>query len=468
MLRGLPGTAMLALSVALLLATPAVAKKPPPAPTIEEQAATLTGRALTGDHGWDLLAELCDTVGHRLSGSAGMERAVAWGMRNFELWGLEPRAEEIMVPVWVRGPASLTQHTPIERSLAVLALGGTVATPPAGIRAPAVVVHSFDELDQVDVDGKIVVYDVPFTTYGETVQYRGRGASEASHRGAVAALVRSVTPTSLSTPHTGMMWYADDVPAQIPTAAITVEDAIALGRTQDAGHPLELTLQLQAETRPDAPSANVVAEVRGRELPDEIVVVGCHLDSWDVGQGAQDDGAGCVMAMEALRLIAGLDVQPRRTVRAVLFTNEENGLRGGKGYAEAHASERHFAAIEADIGAGPNFGFRMDVQRGDEAASAAASQRVYDALSPHLPLLASVSGATLEPGGSGADVGPLVREHGALGFGLALDTTGYWPIHHTEADTLDKIDPANLRDDIATMAVWAYVLAEVADPLATP
>lgn len=453
------------MTIALLVALqaqPAIAGKRRlvEAPPIEDVAAELAGKAQTSARGWELLVELCDDIGHRLAGSEGLDKAIELTAQRMREGGLDVRTEPIEVPVWIRGTEELRLVAPYEKTLPILALGGSVSTPEEGLRAEVLVVRSFDELEERsdEAEGKIVLYDVPFTTYGETVRYRWAGAIEAAKLGAVASLVRSVTPVSLATPHTGTMGYEDGV-EKIPSVAVTVEDAAMMGRMADRGQTLEVEMRVHTETRPDVMSANVIGEVLGREKPEEIVVVGCHLDSWDVGQGAQDDGVGCIMAMEAARLIGSLEVAPRRTVRAVLYTNEENGLRGGKGYAEAHADEPHVAAIEADIGGGPNAGFSMKIA-GEGEEQAAEFQRVHDLLSPYLPLLQPFSGAGLREGGAGADISPLV-DAGTVGFGLDLDRTGYWPVHHTRADTIEKIDPMVLRDNITTMALWAYVLAEV-------
>ncbi len=363
---------------------------------------------------------------------------------------------------------------PIERDLPMLGLGGSVGTPNGPIEADVLVVSSFDELTAraAEAEDKIVLFDVPFTTYGETVQYRGRGAHEAATVGAVASLIRSVTPESLQTPHTGAMHYGtDDLPApRIPHAAITIEDAATIHRLADRGVVVRLRLSMAAETHEDVPSANVVAEVVGRERPDEVVVVGCHLDSWDVGQGAQDDGAGCVMAMEAGRLIGELAIAPRRTVRVVLYTNEENGLRGGKGYAEAHEASigQHYAALEADIGSGEPLGWRLDVRAGaDDDAVAANWDAAAEHLAPLLEALAPTGAVGLRKGGAGADVWPLTKR-GVVGLGLDLDTSGYWPIHHTEADTIDKIDPQVFKRNVAAMTLTAFWLAEQEAPLIAP
>lgn len=455
----------LALASAVLLAVAPAAwskgPKRPPDPDLRDVAAQLLGRALTSDEAWTKLVELCDDIGHRLSGSPQLEAAVVWATARMAGDGLEARTEEVQVPVWVRGVERLTVLGEIPQELDLLALGGSIGTPDGGLEGEVVVVDSFDHLDAVadTVKGRIVVFDVPFTDYGDTVAYRGNGANAASKHGAIAVLVRSITPVSLDTPHTGAMRpYAEDV-TPIPAAAITVEAASRFRRLQERGRPARVRLELGATRLEDRTSHNVVGDVHGRELPDEVVILGCHLDSWDVGQGAQDDGAGCVAAMEAGRLIAALPVRPRRTVRVVLFTNEENGLAGGKAFAEAHADEPIVAALEMDTGSGQPFGWRVDVRRPDADHATALQQQVITALAPLATLLAPVGATRLEPSFSGADIGPLV-ERGHLGLGLDQDTTGYWPIHHTEADTLDKIDRELLKRNVAVLAVTAWWLAE--------
>ena len=349
--------------------------------------------------------------------------------------------------------------------LDILTLGDSVATPEGGITAEVLVVSSFEELDARadDAKGRIVVWDVPFTDYGETVRYRFRGASRAAQHGAVASLVRSVTPKSLDTPHTGNQGYTDEV-TQIPAVAITIEAASWLHRLQESGETPRIHLDVRPESRPAAPSHNVVGEIRGRSNPDEIVLIGCHIDSWDVGQGAQDDGAGCVNVMEVGRLLAALRVAPRRTVRVVLFTNEENGLGGARAYAEAHRDDNIVAVLEDDSGAGMPLGFRVDVRKADGEAEPERTAAVIGALAPHLGLLDTIGAGALTPGGSGADVGGLVPGR-AIGFGVSHDMAGYWPIHHTEADTLEKIDPVAVQRTVAATVLLTWVLAELPAPI---
>jgi Zn-dependent M28 family amino/carboxypeptidase len=451
------------LSVMLIAPSTKAANKkraPTPPPDIEDVAAQLMGRALTSDGAMDKLIELCDDIGHRLSGSPQLQQAVTWGRDKMAAEGLQAHLEPVMVPAWIRGHQKATLKGPVEQSLNILTLGNSVGTPDGPVEGDVVVVGDWDELAALgdQVKGKIVLYDVPFTTYGDTVQYRGKGASEAAKLGAVAAMVRSVGPVSLDTPHTGAMYYAEDVP-KIPSVAVTIEDASTMRRLQDRGQPMRVSLDLGAHFIEDQPSHNVVGEIRGRDLPEEVVLMGCHLDSWDVGQGAQDDGAGCTAIMEAGRLIAALPVAPRRTVRVVLFTNEENGLRGGKAYGEAHGDERIVAAMEMDTGAGAPQGWRVDARHDDEAVQAARTQQAIDALQPVSRLLAPLNATELTAAYGGADIGPLA-ERGHLTMGLKMDTSGYWPIHHTRADTIDKIDPQNLRRNVAALAVTTWWLAE--------
>ncbi len=335
----------------------------------------ITG-VLAGNDGYTKLEHLCDDVGNRLSGSPGMERALDWAVKTLEADGQENvRKQPVMVPKWVRGAESIELISPRSEMLPMVGLGGSVGTPPEGITAPVISVSGQEELGELGnkVAGKIVLFDVPMpendpelgSGYGVAVRYRGAGARYAVQYGAVAALVRSVTTRSLRTPHTGAMGYLDAI-KKIPSAAITVEDAARITRLQKRGIEVTLRLKMEAHTDPDVLGANVIGEIRGREKPEEVVVIGGHLDSWDVGQGANDDGGGCIMALEALHMLRKLDLRPRRTIRVVLFANEENGLAGGKKYSEEFAAElkNHFAGIEAGFERGPDALFRLSPHTG--------------------------------------------------------------------------------------------------------
>jgi carboxypeptidase Q len=422
-------------------------------------AGRIIGAALTSDRAYQRLAHLTDHIGNRLSGSKSLERAIEWAITEMKRDRLDNvRAEKVMVPHWVRGEESLEMIGPAAQKLLMLGLGNSVSTPPEGIAAEAIVVRSFDELDALGerARGKIVVYNVPFTNYGETVRYRSSGASRAARYGAVAALVRSVTPVSLQTPHTGAMAYDEKQP-KIPTAAITIEGAELLQRMHDRGDHPTLRLKMEAKFLPDAESANVVAEIKGSEKPDEVVLVSGHFDSWDVGQGAHDDGGGAIMSWEAVRLLKELGLRPRRTIRVVLWTNEENGGRGGNGYLEAHRAElsKHILVIESDSGTYRPEGFGL---------AAAAPPQARANLQEIVKLLAGIRADRVAANGGGADITPMMRE-GVVGASLDVDGTHYFDIHHTPADTLEKINPQDLALCVAALAVVVYTVADMPQAL---
>jgi carboxypeptidase Q len=413
--------------------------------------------ALADSGAYARLTELVDRFGARFSGTDNLERALDWILEEMRRDGLENvRGEPVMVPVWVRGQESAELLEPFRRRLPMLGLGGSVATPPGGITAQVLAVSSFQELSDraAEARGRIVLFDVPFTTYGETVRYRSAGAVAAARAGAVASLIRSVTPHSQQTPHTGMMSYVDSVP-RIPHAAITVEDAMLLHRLQQRGGRVVVRLAMEARTLPDRQSRNVIGELRGRERPDEVVVMGGHIDSWDVGQGAMDDGGGVVAAWEALRLLKRLGLRPRRTIRVVGWTNEENGLRGGEAYRDAHRAELagHVLAIETDAGVFTPRGFGF--QGSDSALALVGGIGA---------LLERVGAGAITRGGGGADIGPIMRE-GVPGMGLAVDGERYFWFHHTDADTIDKLDPRQMGLCVAALAVMAYVVADMPERL---
>jgi carboxypeptidase Q len=413
---------------------------------------------------WSRLAELTDKFPARLSGSANLANAIQWAADQMKRDGLENvRVDKVMVPYWVRGEERGEIVAPWPQALVVAALGGSVGTPADGVEAEAIVVKNFVELEAKDpqLKGKIVVYNVPFrsdrdpaATYRDTVQYRVTGASRAAARGAVAALVRSVGPPGYRTPHTGSMRYTPGV-AQIPAAAISAEDADKLQRMQDRGDRVFVRLTLGATTLPDAESGNVIAELRGRETPGELVLVGCHLDSWDLGAGAMDDGGGCIATWEALRLLKKLNMIPRRTIRLVLFTNEENGTRGGTGYRDKYADEliNHVLMLESDNGVLPLKGWGF-------SGSAKARAVIADVAG----LLKGIGADQVSDRFGGADIEPSV-EQGVPGISPEVDMSRYFVIHHTPADTVDKIAPADLGRHVAAVASMAFVVADMPEVL---
>ncbi len=458
---------MLLASLVTILAPAALtAQSPEPAAGIapaaipeayRADADRLIDAALADTTGWSRLAELVDRFGHRFSGSESLEQAIDWILRGMAADGLENvRGEPVMVPRWVRGQESVTLMEPREAPLPMLGLGGSIGTPEGGITAEALVVSSFEELEARagEAAGRIVVWDVPFTSYGQTVQYRTSGAVAAARAGAVASLVRSVASFSMNSPHTGMMRYDDEV-RRIPHAAITVEDAMMLHRMQDRGERIVLRVEMDARDEGEVLSRNVVAELRGSERPEEVVVLGGHIDSWDVGQGAMDDAGGSVAAWEAVRLMKALGLQPRRTVRVVLWTNEENGLRGGRAYRDTHSDDldNHVLAIESDSGVFDPIGFGFT---GSDAA--------FDIASAVGSLLERIEAGQITRGGGGADIGPIM-ERGVPGMGLNVEGEKYFWYHHSPADTLDKLHPDEFAQCVAALAVMAYVVADLPQSL---
>ncbi len=440
------------------LALAPVAGRAQQIPQRDRDAASRLIAAATANHdAYERLGEMVDRFGPRPAGSVALERAIDWVLQEMKADGLSNVvAEPTMVPHWVRGEESLEMLQPRIRKLPMLGLGGSIGTPPGGIRGEVLVVSSFDDLaaKAAQAKGRIVLFDVPFTNYGETVRYRTEGAIAAAKVGAVASLVRTVGPESLQSPHTGVMHYEDGVP-RIPHAAITLEDAEMIHRMQDRGQRVEVLLRMQAQTLPDAPSRNAMAEITGSEHPEEVVVLGGHIDSWDVGQGAMDDGGGVVAAWEAVRLMKKLGLHPRRTVRVVAWVDEEISGAGGRQYAADHADERHVLAIESDGGVFEPTGFGFT---GSDAAMEVVRQ-VGKLLDP-------IGAGTITKGGGGADIGPLMRT-GVPGMGLSVKDARYFWYHHSDADTLDKLDPDEIARCVATLAVMAYVIADLPEALPT-
>ena len=427
------------------------------AQTYGATAERLIRAALVDSAAYRRLGEMVDRFGHRLSGSASLEQAIDWIIVEMKKDGLQNvRGEPVLVPRWVRGRESVELIAPRIDTLSMLGLGGSIGTPAQGIEGEVMVVSSFDELTRraPEAHGKIVLFDVPFTGYGETVQYRSNGAIAAARAGAIASLIRSVSSYSIKNPHTGAMRYDSSV-TKIPAAALSVEDAMMVHRMIDRGEKVRVRIKMEARTLPDAPSRNVMGEVVGREKPDEVVVLGGHIDSWDVGQGAMDDGGGVVAAWEAVRLINKLGLKPRRTIRAVGWTNEENGSRGGNAYRDAHRNEvdKHVLAIESDGGVFKPQGFGFT-----------GSDEAFAIVQEVGKLLDRIGSGQITRGGGGADIGPIMQL-GVPGMGLNVDGTRYFWFHHSEGDTLDKLDPHEVALCVATMAVMAYVIADLPNPL---
>ena len=414
--------------------------------------------ATNSPFGFKRLETLCDTFGPRFTGSANLENAIDWCMKEMKKDGFKNvHGEKVKVPRWVRGRESATLISPRHRALPMMGLGGSVGTPKEGITAEVLVVKSFEDLKTKteQAKGKIVLFNLPFTEYRETVIVRRLGAIEASKAGAVASLIRSVGPFSMQSPHTGNMAYKDEV-KKIPHAALSLEDAEMLARMQARGEKLKIQLKMEAHMLPDGYSRNVIADIPGAEHPEQIVIVSGHIDSWDVGQGAMDDGGGCVASWEAARLMLKLGLKPKRTIRVVLWTNEENGIRGAKEYARRHANDlkNHVLAIESDSGVfNPSgYGF-LGSGKGMETIQAVGK------------LLDPIQAGEIKKGCRGADVLKLITG-GVPAMHLEVDREKYFWFHHTDADTTDKLDPAEFNLCVASMAVMAFTVADLKETLA--
>ncbi len=458
------GVRQLALVFILCLCLPCPAQ--PPANNgkdyhkIAEQIVT---HALREGQAFQMLHELTG-LGPRLSGSPQAAAAVELTRQLMERLHFDNvRLQPIMVPHWVRGPveeaAIINSPAVGTASLTICALGGSIATPETGIVAEVIEVKDFDGLQALGkrAAGKIIFFNRPidpssldtFSSYGGAVNQRSNGAIEAARVGGVAALVRSMSTAWDDVPHTGGMGYDANVP-QIPAAAISTVDADFLSQVIAREKNTLVRIRLTCETLADAPSANVMGELLGVEKPEEIIVIGGHLDSWDKGSGAHDDGAGCGQSIEAVRLLKVLGLKPKRTIRAVMFMNEENGLRGGNEYAREAAEKKikHIAAMESDRGGFAPRGFAIE-----------ADSTTVQKIAAWSPFFERIGAERLRRGGSGADISPLVQQ-GVPGLGLVPEGHRYFDYHHSDNDTIDKVNPRELELGAAAMAIMAYLLSE--------
>ena len=436
----------------------------PPGVSYDSVAMKLLATGLRGCESFEMLKELTSQAPHRLSGSPGASQAVEITRQMMMQRGFDKvHLEAIRVPHWVRGPveeATITRSAAKQGTpLTICALGGSIATPVEGIEAEVVEVKSFEQLHALgqSAKGKIIFFNRPFDptkintfeAYGGAVDQRSKGAIEASKVGGVAALVRSMTHVIDDVPHTGVMSYVDTV-KKIPAAALSTLDAEMLSELMSREKNVRVKMKLTCQTLPDEPSANVVGEITGSEKPGEVIVVGGHLDCWDKGQGAHDDGSGCVQAIEVLNLIKKLGLKPKRTIRAVMFMNEENGSRGGKAYPQApeRAGEKHIAAIESDRG-----GF---APRG---VSVQADSTILAKVQRWRQFFEYLNADRIQSGGSGVDVAASV-EHGAAGFGLDVENQRYFDYHHSDNDTIDKVNPRELELGAIVEALLCYLISE--------
>jgi carboxypeptidase Q len=430
--------------------------------------------ALSSDYAYRQVAHLANNIGPRLTGSAQAAKAVEYVAGELKAIGCEVQLEKVSVPHWVRGEetAALVQFPGMAEAttqkIVLCALGGSVATPKEGITAELVTVKNFDELEAMPrdkVSGKIVLFDYPFDkqmaaqghsgeAYGEAVEYRSDGPIAAARQGAVACLIRSVGGADYRIPHTGQTKYAADAP-KIPAGAVTSEDADLIVDLVKQG-AVKMKLVLTPQTLPDVESANVIGDLKGSEHPEQVVIVSGHLDSWDLGTGAIDDGAGVAVSMEAVNLIHKLNLKPKRTIRVIAWMNEENGTRGSKQYAKDHEKDwaNHFGVMETDNGADHPVGLHVK-----------AKPEVKTLLKPVAAILQESGAGALELSEhAGADIEPMEKA-GVPAFAPIQDGRFYFNYHHTAADTLDKIDPKKLAENSAIVAVWAYAMANSEQPL---
>ena len=416
---------------------------------------------LSKGEAYKTLTYLTKSIGARLSGSEGAVKAVQFTKKAMESYAFDRVfLQDVMVPHWVRGKKeeAYIESGKQKIKVPIAALGGSVATPALGVKAEIIEVKNFEELKALGtekVKGKIVLFNRPmdatkintFDAYSGAVNQRGGGASEAAKYGAVGAIIRSMTTLQDDNPHTGGMRYATGIP-MIPTAAISTNGANLLSKMLKENPKTQFFFKQNCETLPDAPSHNVVAEIKGSEKPDEIIVIGGHLDSWDLAEGAQDDGTGCVQSIEVLRALKALGIKPKRTIRAVMFMNEENGLRGGTKYADLakQNNEKHIAAIESDNGGFTPRGFGMV---GTDAQIAK--------IVPFKKLLEYYGLNEIGRGSGGADIGPLGQQ-GTLLIGFKPDSQRYFDFHHTQIDTLEAVNERELNLGAASMAALVYLI----------
>lgn len=423
-------------------------------------------KALAEGQSYAMLDYLCNKIGARLSGSPGAAAAVEWSRHVMEDYGFDSVwLQPVMVPHWVRGQKEIGRIINSKKmgtvELSVCALGGSVGTGPEGISANVLEVKTFEELASLgtkQVQGKIVFFNRPmdptllqtFSSYGGAVNQRGSGASEAAKYGAVGVIVRSMGINVEDYPHTGGMRYATGAP-MIPAMAVSTKHADLLSRLLKDDKGMSFYMEMHCQILEDAPSFNVVGEIRGSEYKNEIIAIGGHLDSWDLGQGAHDDGAGCVQSIEVLRIFKAMGYKPKRTLRAVMFMNEENGLRGGQKYADLakQNKEVHLAAIESDRGGFTPRGFTISAPEGQPEKRAR--------IQSWKPLLEPYGLSDLSSPGGGADIGPLAPQ-GVTLIGYLPDSQRYFNYHHTPVDTFDKVDKRELELGSASMAALVYLI----------
>ena len=422
-----------------------------------ETSLKIIAEAMSDSTAFNRLSYLCDTFGPRLSGSKNLEDAIDWIIREMKYDGLQNVVgERVRVPVWLRGKESVTLLRPFEKEMEILGVGGSIGTPKSGITSDVIVVRDFSELEQKknQIKGKVVLFNVDYSNYGDVLKYIYSGASEAAKYGARGSLLRSITPWSVHTPNTGLLAYNNGL-KKIPYASLTVEDAMMMQRLYDRGQKMTIKMQMSSKLVSDRWSRNIIAELRGSTYPDEIVLLGGHIDSWDVGQGAHDDAGGCLASWEAVRLIKKLNFKPKRTIRCVLWTNEENGGRGSIAYRDMHLDEldKHIVTIVSDMGVFAPEGFAF--------SGSAKAKKVIEKISV---LMKPINANKLIENGRTSDV-LILNGEGIPSLSLFVDNPKYFLYQHSSADTFDKVDFHEFNKCVSALSIMAYVIADLNSPL---
>ncbi len=421
-----------------------------------DESFSIIAATLSDSTAYKRLGYMCDVFGPRFSGTKNLESAIKWIIKEMKKDGISNvRGDRVRVPVWIRGNESIDLIKPYKKKLNTLGIGGSVSTPKGGIKGEVVVVNDYIDLkkNDLDVKGKIVLLNSPLTSYKQNLLYNYYGANLASEKGAVACLVKSFTNRSFDTPHTEEMTYTGKI--KIPHAAITMEDAMMFNRLSKYDEKIIINMKMNAKKVADRWSKNVIGEIIGSKYPEQIIIVGGHIDSWDIGQGAHDNGGACIAAWEVLRILKKLNLKPKRTIRCVLWTNKENGLAGAKAYKKMYQEDlkNHILAIESDEGVFSPLGFGFS-----------GSPRARTIIKNIHKLLAPIGANKIFNGGRTADLAPL-NDEGVPVISLKVESEKYFLYHHSNLDTFDKVDFNEYARCIAALTIMSYLVADLDETL---
>ncbi len=421
-----------------------------------DESFSIIAATLSDSTAYKRLGYMCDVFGHRLSGSKNLEDAIRWIIKEMKKDGISNvRGDKVKVPVWIRGDESIELIKPYKKKLNALGMGGSVSTPKGGIKGQVVVINDLKDLKKTnfDVKGKVVLFNPHLISYKQSLTYNHHGANLASENGAIACLVRSFTKHSLNTPHIGEITYSGKI--KIPYAAITMEDAMMFDRLSNYNEKIIINMKMNAKRVADRWSKNIVGEIIGSKYPEQTIIVGGHIDSWDIGQGAHDNGGACIAAWEVLRILKKLNLKPKRTIRCVLWTNKENGLAGAKAYKKMYNEnlKNHILAIESDAGVFSPLGFGFS-----------GSPRARTIIKNIHKLLAPIGANKIFNGGRAANIATL-NDEGVPVISLKVESEKYFWYHHSNSDTFDKVDFNEYARCIAALTIMCYVVADLDEPL---